>query len=567
MTKPTRSSNPVGPDPRAATGEWKVLPYNSEVEAVHMALLRTGKVLYYSGFRFPEAVPCETRLWYPKIGEIKKPPTPVNLLCAGHSFLPDGRLCSTGGTLEYRNPPAPPWLVRLLRPVTPFIIHAFAALSRALGPRFAQVARPPSITGPTFTYLFDPATEEWQFAGDMEEGRWYPTNTTLPDGRILILSGTNEGGGVGARGASGRIRLNRRVETFSARDGLKQVATLPEPAHEHRPGSVPGSSQDSDAGEEDEHEFLSEYPRMHVLPLTEADRATFPAGKVFCSGYGPETRLLNVAIWEWTDVDQLGFGTRHDGCAVLLPLRPPDYRARVLTFGGIRDPQKHLGATETVEVIDFGKTPPTWEDAAPMRDRRVNACAVILPDGKILATGGNSTGQFDDPVYNVEVFDPDEGKWSLVAPMSVPRGYHSTAMLLPDGRVLSCGSTPYGNYELRMEVYWPYYLFKGSRAAITKVPETSLAYAQPFEVTYAYLGTIHSVALIRPGAVTHAFDMEQRYVELNFERHGVDRLTVEAPRDEHVAPPGYYMLFILGDDGVPSEAKFVHLPVRSDVQN
>ncbi len=554
-----RSKNTVNLDLRAGRGEWQRLTYNSEIEAVHMALLRTGKVLYYSGFRFPEAVACETRTWYPKIGEIKQPVTPCNLLCAGHAFLPDGRLFATGGTLEYRDPPAPPWLVRLSRPVAPFLIRLSGMpVFRSI---FGQV-KLPTITGPTFTYLFDPQTEEWEFAGDMEEGRWYPTATTLPDGRILILSGTNQGGGVGTNGP---VRLNARVETFSAEEGLKQVSTLPEPGHPHSSSGTPPKKHDSSGGAPHSHDFLSVYPRMHVLPLTDADRETFPAGKVFCSGYGPETRLLNLATWEWTDVAKLRFGDRHDGCSVLLPLHPPDYRARILAFGGISEQEPSTDwATETAELIDFGKTPHTWECVAPLHRKRVNACAVILPDGKVLAVGGNSRSQFDDPVFNAEVFDPAEGTWSLVAPMTVPRGYHSTALLLPDGRVLSCGSTPYGNYELRMEVYSPHYLFNGPRPAIAKVPGSGIAYGQPFEVAFETRGkdAIGSVVLIRPGAVTHAFDMEQRYVQLRFDRDGTERLTVEAPPDPHIAPPGYYMLFLLSEAGVPSEAKFVHLPVQ-----
>jgi hypothetical protein len=210
--------------------------------------------------------------------------------------------------------------------------------------------------------------------------------------------------------------------------------------------------------------------------------------------------------------------------------------------------------------MDLGKTPYKWEYAAPMRHQRVNVCAVLLPDGKVLAVGGNSKGQFDDIVYDTELFDPDTCTWQTVAPMRVPRGYHSTALLLPDGRVLACGSTPYGNYELRMEVYSPAYLFKGPRPKIMSIPQKRLAYGESFEVVYT--GAVKSIALIRPGATTHAFDMDQRYIELSFQPLGADRLLVDAPPDEHIAPPGYYMLFLLSETGVPSVAEFVHLPVR-----
>ena len=498
-----------------------------------MALLHTGKVLYYSGFRYAEARKTETRLWYPETGEIKAPPTPADLFCAGHSFLPDGRLLSTGGTLEYRKmPPTPPaWIVRIPNPLAPFIVRAFG--------RFFPV---PELTGPTDMYLFDPVTEQWKFAGDMVEGRWYPTNTTLPDGRILILSGSDAGGGFRN---DGKVNTNLRMEVYDAEKGLTLVGTIP---------AMEPSNHDGQR----HHGFPSLYPRIHVLPLADTERASYPAGKAFCSGYGPETKMLNLHTWEWAEVGMLNFGTRHDGCSVLLPLKPPDYHAKVLTFGGSEKTVLEARGTETAEMMDFGKTPHKWEQCMPMQGKRVNASAVIMPDGKVLVVGGNSTGRFHDPVHDVEVFDPVTAAWSSVAKIKVPRGYHSTAILLPDGRVLASGTTPYGRHELRMEVYKPNYLFKGERPKIEAIPET-ISYAQSFEVTYAYARTINGVALIRPGATTHAFDMDQRYVALTFNRASAGLLTVQAPKDQYLAPPGYYMLFLLSEDGVPSEARFVHL--------
>ncbi len=522
-------------------GDWEVLPYDSQIEAVHMALLHPGKVLYYSGFRVAEAIETETRLWYPKTGEIKAPNTPADLFCAGHSFLPDGRLLSSGGSLEYRGLPSfPPWLVKLLRPVTPFLARI---AERYLADLKIFRNRHLVVTGPTFLYIFDPSTERWEFAGDMPEGRWYPTNTSLPDGRILILSGRNEGGGFGARVPA---KTNMRVEVFEAGRGLEQVAVIPE--------------MDHDSDDDDRHHlFPSLYPRMHVLPLSDDDQERYPQGKAFCSGYGPETKILDLATWEWEDIDNLTEGSRHDGCSVLLPLRPPDYKAKVLTFGGSTRPGGREIVFNSAEVIDLSMTGATWKKVASMRHPRVHAASVLLPDGKVLAAGGTRTGRFDKAVLEVEVFDPDTEKWSAVNSMRVPRGYHATAILLPDGRVLMSGTTPFHKHELRMEVYKPYYLYRGIRPEIITSPE-AIKYADPFEISYkCEEGEVFAAVLIRPGAMTHAFDMEQRYVELRILEKREDYLSVDGPKDQYLAPPGYYMLFLIRTNDLPSVAEFILL--------
>ena len=522
----------------STAGQWELLPYDSQIESVHISLLPTGKVIYYSGFRVYEAIPTETRLWDPKIGEIKSIPTPADLFCAGHCFLPDGRLLSTGGTLEYRDlPPIPPWLARFLRPVQPLIARIF-------GP----YAKPMDFTGSTFLYIFDPRKEQWEFAGDMEGGRWYPTNTLLPNGTIMLLSGFNEGGGRGKKDLS---MINRRVEIFDPHKGLKLVSMIP--VFPSTPGVM---SHDGKANAT----FPSDYPRMLVLPRKTGEELTYPAGKAFCAGYAPETKMLNLSTWEWEDVDNLRFGgMRHDGCVVLLPLRPPHYRARVLHFGGSVKGGMEAIATNSAEIIDFDNPMPTWELINFPKGKRVNGAAIILPDGNILTLSGNSTARWDDLVLGCEVFNPETGTWHDVAPMTIGRGYHATAILLPDGRVLSAGSTPMGAMRLEMEVYSPYYLFNGPRPVIREVGK-DIEYGNPFDITYEHGGThIHKAVLMAPGSMTHAFDMQQRYIELEIETQSHHKLVAVAPPDAHVAPPGFYMLFLLSERGVPSEAKFVQL--------
>lgn len=532
MHKMTPQNNP------RKVGQWELLPYDSQIEAVHMSVLSTGKILYYSGFRVYEAIPTETRLWNPETGEIKKISTPGDLFCAGHSFLSDGRVVSTGGTLEYRNlPPFPPWLARLLRPVQKTIAK--------IGGIFYRPHAGMEFSGSTFVYLFDPHKEQWEFAGDMKGGRWYPTVTSLPDGNVLILSGFDEGGGVGKKDPP---EINRRVEIFDKVTGLQLVAMIPV-------FQSPGAEKRSPFHKLD---FPSDYPRMIVLPLQEEEKQEYPSGKVFCAGYAPQTKMLNLKTWEWKDVDHLRFGMRHDGCAVLLPLCPPDYRARVLHFGGSIHGGMAAVATNTAELIDFGEPKPTWKPIRSAHEARVNGGSVMLPDGNILAVSGNSTGRWDDLVLACELFNPETNTWRRVAPISTGRGYHATAILLPDGRVLSTGSTPLGPMQLQMEVYSPPYLFKGPRPVVEDV-QASITYGTSFSVAYHYKKPIEKAVLMAPGSMTHSFDMHQRYVELVIaEQQEGNRISVIAPPDCYIAPPGQYMLFLLSG-GVPSKAVFVEL--------
>ncbi len=148
-----------------------------------------------------------------------------------------------------------------------------------------------------------------------------------------------------------------------------------------------------------------------------------------------------------------------------------------------------------------------------------------------------------------------------MAPMETPRIYHSTAVLLPDGRVAVSGSGNIGGAidRLNLEIYSPPYLFRGSRPSITSVT-TQLEYGSSFTVETPDAVDISAVNLIRPGAATHNFDQEQRFVPLSFSQGTGGELEVEAPPNPNLAPPGYYMLFVVNSDGVPSIAEFVRFP-------
>jgi len=161
---------------------------------------------------------------------------------------------------------------------------------------------------------------------------------------------------------------------------------------------------------------------------------------------------------------------------------------------------------------------------------------------------------------SAEIWDPVTETWTTLPAMQVTRGYHSTALLLPDGRVLVAGggqgadSTSFHN---NAEFYSPDYLFKGSRPKISSIPAT-ITFDQKFSILTAQASSINRVSLIRLPSVTHSFDQSQRFMWLNFTKK-TGSLRVTAPANGNEAPPGYYMLFIINSKGVPSVAAMVHL--------
>lgn len=191
--------------------------------------------------------------------------------------------------------------------------------------------------------------------------------------------------------------------------------------------------------------------------------------------------------------------------------------------------------------------------------------ATFLTDRSVLVVNGAEKGIADHnhgAVLEAERFDPVTETWQRLAQAQVARLYHSTAVLLPDGRVLTAGSTghewpPDGN-ELRLEVFSPPYLARGPQPVIDRTP-SQVTYGETFDVETGDARSITSVALIRPTTTTHNNNMDQRYVGLKIDANTPWQLTVVAPPDPSTAPPGYYMLFIVNSDGVPSTAKFIRV--------
>ena len=350
------------------------------------------------------------------------------------------------------------------------------------------------------TNIYDPATKKWTAGPTMRDGRWYPTVTVLPDGRTVIMTG----------------------------DATKdRMATIPEV---YNP----------------ETNSLSALTNIQTTTLA-AYSATFPLqnNKVAAISYGnADIHILDADAKTWT---YKGKALNNGGAAA--HFRP----GKILMSGGRNG---SVSDTKTT-IIDINGANPVSRTVDGMQYGRYYHNLVNLPDGRVLAVGGSGNGTTSGssgPLAN-EIWDPTTEQWTTVAPLSVKRMYHSTAVLLPDGRVLASGGRNGTGENYGAEIYSPPYLFKGARPNITEVPST-INSGTSIKLTTPESAEISQVNLLTPASQTHTHDMSQRFVPLNF-RKVTGGLNVVIPDDASVLPKGYYMLFIVNASGVPSVSKMV----------
>src|SRR5689334_16521707 len=376
--------------------------------------------------------------------------------------------------------------------------------------------------GQLVSAVYDPATGQFTNVQNMAHGRWYPTVTSLSDGTIMTFSGLDENG-----------NTNSTVEIYTVGSGWSTTYGSP---------FTP-----------------SLYPRMHLIPN----------GKVFYSGSTTLSRYFDPSAHTWSGVVATTkfSGTRTYGTSVLLPLTPANnYKPVVMIMGGGNP------ATNTTELIDLSAATPNWVFGPNMSQPRIEMNATILPNGKVIALGGSLNDEDTTTAsLKADLYDPASNTFSSAGQNAFARLYHSNSLLLRDATVLFIGGNPArGTYEQHIEIYSPAYLFNtdGSAAArptITGVPSTGIGYGSAFQVQTPDAANISSVVLMRAGAPTHAFDMEQRLVSLSFTA-GSGMRNITAPPNGNITPQGYYMLFLLNASGVPSVAQFVQLsPAPADV--
>ena len=365
------------------------------------------------------------------------------------------------------------------------------------------------------TSIYDPVTDKWADMEDMAHGRWYPTTTVLGDGRVMTFSGLDENSGT-----------NSQVEIYKVGAGWGAPSTAP---------WTPPL-----------------YPRMHLLP----------SGKVFYSGSTTQSRTFDPSTNTWSGVianTNYG-GARTYGSSVLFPLTPANgYKPKVIIFGGGNP------SVATTEIIDLSASTPAWVYGPSMSQPRIEMNATMLPNGKILTVGGSLNDEDTATAsLQADLYDPATNTMGSAGSNAFPRLYHSVSLLLPDATVWVAGGNPSrGSYEQHVEIYTPPYLYNSSgslatRPSITSVTPGVIGFGTSFQVQTPDAAKIASVVIMKDGSVTHAFNMDQRLVGLSFTA-GSGVLNVTGPPNGNIAPPGYYMIFLINTSGVPSVAKFVQV--------
>ena len=456
----------------ALVGQWgSPISWPSPAVAIHANLLPNGKLLTW-GRTVHQPV-----LWDPSGGGFVDVPEPVDLFCSGHTLLPDGRILTAGG-------------------------HSGVDTKGIISSAF-----------------YDYTSNSWQTGPDMRNGRWYPSNLSLPTGEVLTISGGDTAG-----------VLNIIPEVWS-------------------PGGISGgggwraliNAQSS----------LPYFPMMFVAPN----------GTAFMAGPNQATGYLNTSgSGSWTAGPNKIYGSSRDyGSAVMYDA------GKILVVGG-------GNPTASAETIDLNQgAGATWRRVDSMAIARRQMNATLLADGTVLATGGSNASGFntkptDDRVLAAERWDPATGHWTTLARQTHYRLYHSNALLLPDARVLSVGSGQPAATGLTDdytgEIFSPPYLFKldgtpATRPTVSGAP-TQVGYGSSFPVTVTSAAPIAKVTWIRLSTVTHATNMNQRLNYLSFTANG-STLTITVPANANLAPPGHYMLFVLDANGVPSVASIVRI--------
>jgi hypothetical protein len=597
-----------------AYGKWDTvqLPKGFRARAIHSALLYTGDVLLVAGSgnnqKDFDSGTFETVLWNPVTGKAKHIHTPEDLFCGGHAYLPNGNLLVAGGTKRYEVLPdkvkeaagvltlknetdasdvilpkgteftGPTGLkYKSTEKVVVPAAHKMADYSLMAGAadvwiqaegtskdyvstggkRFTVTAetaaqsknlygtadaitfKKQDYQGLDASYIYDVQKEKYVKTGKLTMPRWYPTLISVNGGNVLAVSGLDGHGEI----IDGNNEMYERGQ---------------------------GKWYDK----EDLHRFFPTYPQLFRLK----DGRLFYSGAN--TGYGSTSEGRTPGIWDLTNNTFKKVGGLRDADmneTATSFLLPPAQTQKVAMVGGGEDGEGPK-STNRFDVADLNKKNPTYMPGMNMPSPARYLSAVTLPDDTVLLTGGSSDyrGKKKSDLHVSRLYDPETGKLNYAAPNEIGRDYHSTALLLPDGRVMTMGSDPLfadkagkvpGVFETRIEIYTPPYLHTGTkRPVITKAP-TVVKRGTTFHVRATSDHGIVKARLMRPSAVTHQTDTEQRSVALDITsscagdatgKGGCD-LKLSLGKLEGMTPSGPYMLMLDDKLGVPSKAAWIRV--------
>jgi hypothetical protein len=534
-------------------GAWQVLPFPSPVRSIHSVMLMNGKVLLIAGSgNNPDqfnAGTFESAVYDPGKGTFQVIPTPDDFFCAGHIQLSNGNVLVLGGNKAYQTATR-------------------------------------DYEGLNTSYIFDPLTNKYVKENNLNAGHWYPSATELSNGDIISFGGLGETG-VGTT--------------------MTEYFKYANPITDSAPDSKTDGKWLAASQINEDNGFWGLYPTMILM---QDGRLFYSGSHVFGNNETPVggdsgpggppgpgkgiggagiltiKNILNPASGAAGDpivkVNGLqdnpggpaGTDMTDQSMSVLLP--PAQSQQVFLAGGGNINYLKP--AVRTTNLINLLSTTPKYTPG-PLLPRGILSngqleastqgkmydSMVLLPNGQVFETGGGLINR-EDPVYEASMINPakleaNPASAAAYTPMAadpVPRGYHSQAFLLPDGRIMAIGNNPGdGSFDMRISVYSPPYLFQGARPQITGVQSASdWRYAGKYNITTN--SNIVSAELIRPEAVTHQSDPNQRYVALGVSGSGT-KLQLTVPNNANFAPPGWYMLFVTSANGVPSVAKWVHV--------
>lgn len=379
-------------------------------------------------------------------------------------------------------------------------------------------------------YEFDPVAEKYIKVDPMKEARWYPTLTTLSDGKILSVS------------------------------GLDDIGQL-----------VPGKNEiyDPETKEWEYTDKVRQFPTYPALFLMQN-------GKIFYSGsnagYGPDDVGRDPGVWDvktnkFKEVPGLSDPDLMETSNTVLLPPAQDERYMVIGGGGVGESQK---SSEKTRIVDLKADDPAFVDGPSLDKGTRYPQASILPNDEVLISGGSQDyrGRSDSNILEARIYDTEKNELRRVADPLVGRNYHSGSILLPDGRVMFFGSdslyadkanTKPGEFEQRIEIYTPPYLYGDDEQPDLSGGPQTIKRGGSGTFTSRDAASVKKVRLIRPSATTHVTDVDQRSIALDFTTDG-DKVTVTVPKNRNLVQSGWYMLFVTDANGTPSKAQWVQVP-------